>query len=88
MVSGCGFFSFHFRCCAFDMFSQFIGLFGFGSLRECGECFWGGACPSAAAAVATRDSNSESPTCIGEGLGIRVGWSPELGGLFGLGDPR
>ena len=38
--------------------------------------------------VATRDSNSESPTCIGGGLGIRVGWSPELGGLFGLGDPR
>ena len=70
------------------MFSQFAGLVGLGNLRECGECFWDDACSSAVAAVVTRDSNSESPTCIGGGLGIRVGWLPELGGLFGLGDPR
>jgi len=52
------------------------------------KTFGGMVSPSAAAAVVTRDSNSESPTCIGGGLGIRVGGSPELGGLFGLGVPR
>jgi len=86
MVSGCGFFSFHFRCCVFDIVNQFAGLFGFGSLRVSGECLWDGDCSSVAAAGATRDSNSESPTC--GRLGILVAWSMELGGLCGLGDSR
>ena len=77
------FFSFQ-RCFAFfDMKCQSGGFTGF----VC-ECLWDDDCSSAAPAVATRDSNSESPTCIGGGLGIRDGWSPELGGLFGLEGPR
>ena len=48
----------------------------------------GDSCSSAAAAGTTRDSNSESPTCIGGRLAIRVGWSPGLGGLHALGDSR
>ena len=62
--------------------SQLAGKFGLIGVR-------GDSCSSVeAAAVATRDSNLESPTCIGGGLGIRDGWSPELGGLFGLEGPR
>jgi hypothetical protein len=38
------------------------------------------------AAVATRDSNSESRTCIGGRLDIWVGWSRELRGLRGDGE--
>ena len=75
IISGCGFFSFHLRCWVFDMFSQFAGLFGFGSLRVSGDSLCDAGCSSAseAAAVSTRDSNSESPTCIGGRFCIRVG---------------
>ena len=77
------FFSFQ-RCFAFfDMECQSGGFTGFVS-----EFLCDGGCSSVSAAGATRDSNSESPTCIGGGLDIRVVWSPELGGFFGLGDPR
>ena len=43
------------------------------------EIGWG--CASAAA-VAARDSNPESRTCIGGRLDIWVGWAPTLGGLL------
>ncbi len=62
------------------MCSQFAGRFGL-------EGFLGGGCSSAVEG-ATRDSNSDSPTCIGGRLAIRVGWSPGLGGLHALGDSR
>ena len=84
---GCGF-AF---ACVWNHLSRFFfeeesqssaGRSGFRDLR-------GRGCTSAAdkfprdgcSSVSTRDSNSESRTCIGGRLGIWVGWTPKLGGL-------
>ena len=79
---GWGFPLFHFLRAYLSIWAQLEGQFGLWYRWARG----GGSSVTLVSAAVTRDSNSESPTCIGGGLGIRVGWSPELGGgSLGLG---